>query len=270
MEKLFALPSSILDSEHVHSPQPGVKLFTITYSSQGYRVKALLAIPDGAGPYPALLYCRGGMKQIGRVKNERISQLASFGYVVMAPHYRGNEGGEGRDEFGGEDRHDVYSAYDVLRELPFVRNDRISLYGFSRGGMMALLAAVERKGFHAAVIWSGVVDLLLTYEERSDLRRMLKRVVGHPDKHLEAYRQRSTIHRAKEIECPILIIHGTEDQNVGVEHALRLARALQAHDKPYEIWLAAGASHLFDSRQIGEYTCRMFDWLEGAGRLLRK
>ncbi|MBO8165077.1 MAG: S9 family peptidase [Brevibacillus sp.] len=239
----------------------GVGLYTVTYWSEQWRVKALLAVPEGIGPYPALLYCRGGLGSVGRVRPERISRLASFGCVVMAPHYRGNEGGEGRDEFGGADRHDVFQAHQILRELPFVDPARISLYGFSRGGMMALLAAIERPGFQSVVFWNGVCDLLLTYEERIDLRRMLRRVVGHPRKNREAYLMRSPVHHVDRITCPVLIIHGVCDQHVGVEHACRLARALTRHYKPHELWLVNEAGHHFDREQIDLYTQRMFDWL---------
>lgn len=270
MEKVLVESSLLLACGKEESPVAGVELFTITYESQGLKVKALLALPVGEGPFPALLYCRGGMKQIGKVKKERIAQLASFGYAVLAPHYRGNEGGEGRDEFGGNDRHDVFAAYDLLKEMNVIQHDRISLYGFSRGAIMALLAAIECTGLHSVVIWSGVVDLERTFKERADMRKMLRRVVGHPEKNREAYLQRSPVHRVKEINCPVLIIHGTEDLNVGVEHAYHLARELELHSKPYELWLAEGASHLFDSEQIGEYTRAMFKWLEVPNRLLWK
>ncbi|GAA4713595.1 prolyl oligopeptidase family serine peptidase [Brevibacillus fulvus] len=247
------------------TPEPavmeGVSLFRVTYLSQGLRVKAALAVPDQAGPMPALLYCRGGLNNVGKVRPERISQLAAFGYIVFAPHYRGSEGGEGRDEFGGNDRQDVFSAYELLRTLPQVDPQRISLYGFSRGGMMALFAAMQCEGILAAVVWGGVSDLFLTYEERVDLRRMLRRIVGHPRKQEAAYRERSPVFTADRIRCPVLIIHGTEDQNVGVEHAYRLANALQLHDKPYELWLAEGATHLFLPELNEAYTRRMFEWL---------
>lgn len=252
------------------TPEPsvveGVALYTVTYLSQEYRVKAALAIPEGkSGPLPALLYCRGGIKGVGRVRPERISQLAAFGYVLLAPHYRGNEGGEGRDEFGGDDRHDVFAAYEVLCRLPFVQSDRISAYGFSRGGMMALFAAMECAGLRSVVVWGGVSDLFLTYDERVDLRRMLRRLVGHPKKQMDKYILRSPVYRAAEIACPVLIIHGTDDQNVGVRHACRLAEALAAHGKPHEMWLAEGASHLFTGAVLEEYTRRMFDWLGQTG-----
>ncbi|WP_019121312.1 alpha/beta hydrolase family protein [Brevibacillus massiliensis] len=257
----------IVEQEELEPVQPGVRLYTVTYESQGLRVKAAMAVPDGAGPFPALLYCRGGMKEIGKVRVERISQMAAFGYLVFAPHYRGNEGTEGRDEFGGAERHDVYAAFDLLKASPWVLADQISLYGFSRGGMMALLAAIECPGFHSAVIWAGVCDLFLTYQERVDLRRMLRRVVGHPVKNRQAYLERSPVYRAGEVSCPVLIIHGTEDENVSKTHAVKLAEALAAHNKPHELWLVEGAAHLFDSAQIQEYTVKMFDWLRRANSL---
>ncbi|RNB78034.1 alpha/beta hydrolase family protein [Brevibacillus panacihumi] len=259
--------------DRADSVVPGVALYTVTYSSQGLRVKAALAVPeqqlaeaDREGrQLPALLYCRGGIRGVGQVRPERISQMAAFGYVILAPHYRGNEGGEGRDEFGGADRHDVYAAYEVLRQLPCVDRERISAYGFSRGAMMALFAAMECRDLLSVVVWGGVSDLFLTYEERVDLRRMLRRIVGHPRKQAEAYRDRTPLYRVAEISCPVLIIHGTADENVGVEHARRLAHALQQHDKPYEIWLADKASHLFKGEELESYTRRMFAWLDAVG-----
>jgi dipeptidyl aminopeptidase/acylaminoacyl peptidase len=249
------------------SVEPGIHLCTVTYLSQGLRVKALLALPEQMnGPLPALLYCRGGIKGFGRVRPERISRLAAFGYVVLAPHYRGNEGGEGRDEFGGADRHDVFAAFHLLREMPYVDRERICVYGFSRGGIMALFAAMECHGLLAAVVWGGVSDLFVTYEERVDLRRMLRRVVGHPRKQRDQYIARSPVYRAAEITCPVLIIHGCKDQNVGVEHARRLAEALERAGKPHEMWLAEGASHLFTGALMEEYTRKMFAWLERQAR----
>lgn len=257
-----AWTETFLDVIPEPSVQAGVALYTVTYLSEGLRVKALLAIPESGEQLPALLYCRGGIRGVGRVRPERISQMASFGYLVLAPHYRGNEGGEGRDEFGGADRNDVFAAYELLRLLPIVKPDRISLYGFSRGGIMALFAAMECRDVHAAVVWGGVSDLLLTYEERVDLRRMLKRIVGHPKKNRGAYEERSPIYQIEKVGCPVLIIHGTEDQNVGVEHARRLADALKRHHKRYDLWLVEGASHLFQAEEIQLYTRRMFEWIE--------
>ncbi|TPG69798.1 S9 family peptidase [Brevibacillus laterosporus] len=249
---------------------PEVALFTVTYLSDNHPVKALLAIPDEkliphqkvVEPLPALLYCRGGYKKIGRVQPLRISQMAAFGYVVVAPHYRGNEGASGRDEFGGAEMEDVHQAYFLLANIPFVDTNRIHLYGFSRGGMMALRAAMLPNRYASVVVWSGVSDMHLTYSERQDMRSLLKKIMGSPDTAPHVYDSRSPVRQAEQITCPVLIIHGQVDENVGVEHATRLAKALVLHHKPHELWLVEDASHLFTPEQIGEYTKAMFRWLE--------
>ncbi|OAJ74794.1 peptidase [Brevibacillus sp. SKDU10] len=250
---------------------PEVALFTVTYLSDNHPVKALLAIPDEkliphqkvVEPLPALLYCRGGYKKIGRVQPLRISQMAAFGYVIVAPHYRGNEGAPGKDEFGGAELEDVHQAYGLLANMPFVDRSRIHLYGFSRGAMMALRASMIPNRFASVVVWSGVSDMHLTYAEREDLRPLLKKMMGDPDSAPEAYESRSPVREVEKITCPVLIIHGKIDQNVGVEHANRLAKALVLHHKPHELWLVEDASHLFTAEQIGTYTKAMFQWLEG-------
>ncbi|ATO48965.1 prolyl oligopeptidase family serine peptidase [Brevibacillus laterosporus] len=249
---------------------PEVALFTVTYLSDTHPVKALLAIPDQnllshhktESLLPALLYCRGGYKKVGRVQPLRISQMAAFGYVIVAPHYRGNEGASGKDEFGGAELEDVYQAYFLLASIPFVDTNRIHLYGFSRGGMMALRAAMLPNRYASVVVWSGVSDMRLTYAERQDLRPLLKKIMGDPDVAPQAYDSRSPVRQAEQITCPVLIIHGQVDENVGVEHATRLAKALDLHHKPHELWLVEDESHLFTSEQIGEYTKAMFRWLE--------
>src|SRR5690606_9642680 len=129
--------------------------------------------------YPALIYCRGGIGSVGRVRARWVDAFASRGYVCFAPCYRGNEGGEGRDEFGGVEREDVHAAVRLLQALPFIDRSRISLFGFSRGSINATQTAVAMPdAVHSLVLWGGVADLARTYEERVDLRRMLKRVIG--------------------------------------------------------------------------------------------
>lgn len=158
------------------SPNPNVELEEIVYWSEGLRVKGLLARPIGDGSYEALLYLRGGLQSVGMVRPARIAQFASNGFIVFAPYYRGNRGGEGRDEFGGDDRLDALHSIQLLKE--FANNDSVHLFGFSRGGLMALWMGILSKDIRSIVTWSGVADLADLYEERVDLRRTLKRLIG--------------------------------------------------------------------------------------------
>src|SRR5665647_1600420 len=96
---------TLLEREVLHSRRQGVLLYKLTYMSDGLKVKGYLAVPESTVPCPALIFCRGGIRKVGMPRKRRIMSMAERGYVVFAPFYRGNDGGEGRDEFGGEDRY---------------------------------------------------------------------------------------------------------------------------------------------------------------------
>ena len=149
------------------SPNPHVRLTEIVYWSEGLRVKGMLAEPKEPGNYSGILYLRGGIQSIGMVRPARIAQFAAQGFVVFAPYYRGNRGGEGRDEFAGADRWDAVHAVDVLKHYS---NENVHLLAFSRGGIMALWTAILRPDITSVVTWAGVTDTVLTYKERPDMR----------------------------------------------------------------------------------------------------
>ncbi|WP_375790246.1 alpha/beta hydrolase family protein [Paenibacillus agricola] len=252
---------TLLEREALNSRKPGVLLYMLTYASDGLKVKGYLAVPEAAVPCRALIFCRGGIRKVGMPRKRRIMSMAARGYVVFAPFYRGNMGGEGRDEFGGEDRYDICHAITLVQSLPEVKPGPVPLIGFSRGGFMALLAAKQCEGAGPVVFWGGVSDLFATYEERVDLRRMLKRVVGHPRKDEEAYKSRSPVYWIQEIHVPVLIVHGTEDTLVSVSHAWTLAEGLKQAGKPYKIELYEGLGHRFPRKSDEQALDSAFAWI---------
>lgn len=229
------LPASIRD----------VSVYHIMYRAGDIVVAGYLAQPKAHRKCPALVYCRGGIHRVGMVQLGWIEHMAACGFVVCAPSYRGNEGGEGQDEFGGADRQDVYGAMQLLSRLPQVDAKRIGAVGFSRGAVGAFLAAAETDQIGALVSWGGVVDLHLTYEEREDLRRMLKRVIGHPVKDAHAYMERSALYRVTEIKCPVLFVQGGCDELVSPRHPNYMARRLEELRKPYDFWYYPEYGHHF-------------------------
>ncbi len=240
------------------SPNPNVKLQEITYWSEGLRVKGLLASPNMKGKLDGIVYLRGGIQSVGMVRPARIAQLASHGFIVFAPYYRGVRGGEGRDEYGGNDRYDAINAVDVLKH--FGCNERIHLFAFSRGGVMALWTGILRDDITSIVTWGGVSDLKLTYEERVDMRRMMKRVLGGtPQKNPSAYEERTPISRIEEIKAPVLIIHGMLDQNVSFKHAELLENSLKCLNKHVETWYYPEFNHFFPgvvNRKVVDGACQ--------------
>ncbi|MBP1993367.1 alpha/beta hydrolase family protein [Paenibacillus eucommiae] len=260
----------ILDKTAVRCYAKDVSLYIVTYSSQGLQVKGFLAVPEGVGPFPAIIYCRGGIRRVGMVRKRRVLSIARRGYVVFAPFYRGNEGGEGREDFCGEDRFDLYHALTLVHALPETLAEPIPLIGFSRGAMMALLAAKDCTGVGPVVVWGGVSDLLHTYEERVDLRRMLKRVVGNPHKQVEAYTDRSPVYWARGIQSPVLIVHGKQDEQVSISQAEKLASALEAAGKEYAMELFEGAGHRFSKEDEVEAMNVIFAWIEKKREMIRQ
>jgi dipeptidyl aminopeptidase/acylaminoacyl peptidase len=253
----------ILSKVNYPSPNPAIQLWVVTYMSNGLKVKGLLAEPIAAGSYDGFLYLRGGIKNVGMVRVGRIIQFASEGFVVMAPFYRGNQGGEGNEDFAGDDRYDAISSIELLKQHPKVDPNRIHLFGFSRGGVMALLAGVISEDVCSIVTWGGVSDMFLTYIEREDLRRMMKRVIGGtPTKYPERYEWRTPLYELEKMHAPVLIIHGVKDKNVSIEHAYRLEKRLKELNKRVESWYFEEFTHYFPPKMNRETLHRLCLWMK--------
>ncbi|MCL6572283.1 MAG: prolyl oligopeptidase family serine peptidase [Bacillus sp. (in: Bacteria)] len=234
----------IIDINRFPSPNPTIQLTVVTYISKGLKVKGMLAEPKIAGSYDGFLYLRGGIKNVGKVRPARIAQFAAEGFVVFAPYYRGNQGGQGNEDFAGADREDAFAAFLLLKSLPRVQV--VHIFGFSRGGVMALLTGIQYPESASIVSWGGVSDMSLTYSERKDLRRMMKRVIGGtPEKYPERYHVRTPLNVLEKLTAPVLIIHGVMDDNVSVEHAHRLERRLKHLEKPVDCWYFEDFTHYF-------------------------
>lgn len=262
------------------SPNPTVVLFELIYWSEGQRVKGLLGVPisvydivmrlfKGAderivgerSKLRGLLYLRGGLQSIGMVRPARIAQFAAQQFVVFAPYYRGNRGGEGKDEFVGVDRMDAITGVDVLRQ--FCGEAPVHVYGFSRGGLMALWTVIEREDLCSLTTWAGVSDVTATYWERVDMRRGLKRIVGGtPNRVPELYDARTPLFVVDRVKVPVLIVHGTEDSHVKMSHAEKLLKALKENGQEAEAWISDGLRHHYPPNVNRETIARICNWMK--------
>lgn len=108
-------------------------------------ISGLLAKPEGAGPFPAvvILHTCGGVQQ--HVSNDWPAYLKGVGYVTLTVDTFGSRGlgpcgnalhpsGPGRKtEAYREITRDAYGAFDYLARQPYVKPDRIAVIGFSLG-----------------------------------------------------------------------------------------------------------------------------------------
>lgn len=232
-------------------------------------------LPEGSGlPHPIIpaspakklpgfIYCRGGIGKVGMVKLDWVAAFAQAGYAVFAPSYRGTEGGEGRDEFGGADQEDVHVAFRIICQIPFVDAARVSVMGFSRGAINAALTASAEPRTHRLILWGGVSDLQATYEERADIRRMLRRTTGGtPTNKPQSYRDRSPITFAEKFMCPVLIMHGTADVQVDFIHGLSLYNHLTQLRKSVTLYRYEKLGHHLPALDHDQAVRDMFRWVE--------
>lgn len=253
--------NKIIHKQKFPSPHPGIELSIVTLDANGLKVKGLLAQPKDDQYYDGFLYLRGGIKNVGMVRPGRIVQFASEGFIVFAPFYRGNRGGEGNEDFAGEDREDAFSGFELLASMERVK--KVHVFGFSRGGVMALLTAIQFPKAASIVTWGGVSDMTLTYEERKDLRRMMKRVIGGtPTKVPEEYEFRTPLFDLEKLTVPVLIIHGRKDQNVSVEHSYRLEKRLNELNKSVKAWYFDEYTHYFPPAVNRQIVSDLTTWMK--------
>ena len=224
----------------------GVDCHRIVYLSDGLRVVGYVLKPRRIGSkLPVLLFNRGGGLEYGNISKENLSYLsflASQGYVLIASQYRGNSGGEGREEFGGRDVDDVLNLIPLAKSLSFTDPDRIGMLGFSRGGMMTYLAIKEGAAIRAAAVVGGLSDLVQFFQGpgKNNMKQVIRRLVG-PD--VEALRERSAHYWPEKIDVPVLILHGNEDRVVDVNQARNLAEKLKEFGKPHRLVIFPKGDH---------------------------
>jgi dipeptidyl aminopeptidase/acylaminoacyl peptidase len=229
----------------------GFECQRLTYLSDGLRVTAYLWKPrDTAGrKLPLILFNRGGNRDFGELspwEEEGFYSYVSNGFVVLGSQYRGVDGGEGREEFGGADVHDVLNLLPLARSLGYVDLNNVFLLGESRGGMETYLALKDGIPAKAAAVVSGEADLVAGSRDRPEMIYAVYRqlIPGFSQNGPALLRERSAVDWPERINAPLLILHGTADWRTNPkDQALALAEKLQRLGKTYELVMYAGDSH---------------------------
>ena len=218
----------------------------IRYASGGLSVVGFIVRPRGPATvrYPVIVYNRGGFRDIGMIDAWNLVDFygfASQGFVVLASQYRGNDGGEGRDEVGGADVGDVMALPRLAASLPYADPSNLFLYGLSRGGMMSFLAL--KQGFPArAVAVVGAVFDVEAFRQRAP--GMVESALGADAAADTALlRDRSVTNWPERLAAPLLVIHGAGDREVPATEAMTFATRLADLGKPYELVVYAGDVH---------------------------
>ncbi|MDC0710052.1 alpha/beta fold hydrolase [Stigmatella sp. ncwal1] len=154
---------------------------------------------------------------------------------------------------------DQVAALRALAEkVPELDLARVGIEGWSFGGYMAALAVLKRPDvFKAAVSGAPVVDWL-DYDTH-----YTERYLGLPQEHPEAYEKSSLLTYAKDLSKPmrpLLLVHGTADDNVYFFHTLKLSDALFRAGKPHDLLPLSGLTHMVPDPLV---TQRQNEWVLG-------
>ncbi len=241
--ELFAEQYASLPAEKLAS----VATFRFT-ARDGASIPAYLTTPPGGdkGPMPLIVMPHGGPEVRDALQYDPWAQiLATRGYLVFQPNYRGS-GGYGRayaeagyGQWGGRMADDVTDGVKALIQSGKVDPNRICIFGASFGGYAALYAGATHPELYKCVVsWAGDTDLIAsmrfekrTYGADSSAYKYWLKSMGDPDKDAAVMRAASPATYAETYKPPVLLIHGDMDKTVDPEQSRIMNRALKRAGK---------------------------------------
>lgn len=241
----------------------GVTLGTTRWTSykarDGLEIPAFVTVPPGAAPkskLPLIVLPHGGPAARDSFDFDFIAQfLATRGYVVLQPQFRGSAGfgpafqEAGKGEWGGKMQTDLLDGIAALTATGEIDSGRVCIVGASFGGYAALAGAtLHPDAYKCAASIAGISDLgqLVTEEARLFGRSIagfdeLREELGVADRgKLEAT---SPARHAAAAKAPILLIHGDQDTVVLPAQSMRMANELKAVGKPYDLVILQNENH---------------------------
>lgn len=246
----------VLPTESAMVPlPPNVEIGSVTIEGRKHETAIVRPRDFAAGrEYPVILYVYGGPSEgIVQATSDhkawhKLQWYADHGFIVVLAENRGlrNRGRAWErsiaGDFGSLPMSDQVACLKALGAKSSEMDlTRVGIMGWSFGGFMASLAATTRGDvFHAAVAGAPVTDWA-DYDTH-----YTERFIGTPQSNPAGYAS-GPLQRASGLTIPLLLIHGTADDNVYFEHSLKLADALWRAGKEFELVPLAGFTHMAPS-----------------------
>ncbi|MBI4409700.1 MAG: alpha/beta hydrolase [Gemmatimonadetes bacterium] len=188
-------------------------------TADGVRLAALW-LPNPGAAF-TILYSHGNAEDLGWSR-PALEELRELGFAVFAYDYRGYGLSEGRPSERGAYL-DIEAAYQHVTRALGVPAERIIVHGLSLGGGPSVLLAATRP----------VAGLILESTFTTAFR-VVTRVPLFP---IDRFRN---LQRLRRVHCPVLVIHGTDDEVIPFSHGPRLFAA--APEPRRRLWVE-GATH---------------------------
>jgi dipeptidyl aminopeptidase/acylaminoacyl peptidase len=253
------------------TPEGVSKVEPIKYkAADGLEITGYLTLPNGKDPkdLPLVVLPHGGPKVRDTPDFDWWSQaLASRGYAVLRPNFRGSDGfgwkfvQAGFGQWGKAMQTDLSDGVRYLAKRGTIDPKRVCIVGASYGGYAALAGATLDRGvYRCSASIAGLADLrrfvvdknrLYDGAANSTARFWLEFMgaEGLKDPDLAAI---SPAKLADKVDIPLLLIHGKDDTVVPYVQSTLMADAMKKAGKPVELvtlpsedhWLSRGATRL--------------------------
>lgn len=227
---------------------PQKEFFTV--QSEGYTLNGSILKPinfNASKRYPVIMsqYSGPGSQEVlNRWRIDWDYYYVSQGYIVVSVDGRGT-GGRGAAfknavyrNLGHYETIDQIAAAHYVSTLPYVDSKRIGIYGWSYGGYEALMAVTHKENPYSAAVAIAPVTNWRYYDSIYSERFMLT-----PRENESGYEDSAPINYVENLECPLLIMHGTADDNVHLSNVMEYVSQLQAHGKFCDMFLFPNMNH---------------------------
>jgi dipeptidyl aminopeptidase/acylaminoacyl peptidase len=228
-------------------PQRMARQQAVNYKARdGLNIPALLTLPAGAkaAGLPLVVLVHGGPWVRGSTWGWHAESqfLASRGYAVLEPSFRGSTGlgathyKAGFKQWGLAMQDDLADGVRWAVEKGYADPKRVCIAGASYGGYATLMGLVNDPDlYRCGVNWVGVTDINLMYgsaHHRSDMSDEWKRygmpeMIGDQIKDATQLKATSPIEQAARITRPLLLAYGGADQRVPIDHGTRFLAAVR-------------------------------------------
>ncbi len=229
--------------------EPSLRTFE---SFDGLKVPYFLYHKGETKGKPAVVYVHGGPEsQIRPTYNPVIQYLVEKDFAVIAPNVRGSKG-YGRSYIKLDD---AEKRMDAVKDLTWLTKDlhsslgidqgNIGVIGRSYGGFMVLASLTHYPDvWKAGVNIVGISHFTSFLQNTGPWRRHLRECeYGSLAENKAFFDEISPLHRAKDIEAPLLVFHGRNDTRVPVSEAEQLVEGMKKRGQSVEFTVFEDEGH---------------------------
>lgn len=244
-------------------------------SFDGTPISAVLTLPFNLkrdGSNPAIVMPHGGPTgQSQDYFSKYTTALASRGYIVIQPNFRGSTGYglpfqlANQKDLGNGDLKDVMAAVDFLKDTGYVDAKKIGITGASYGGYMTLMAIGKHPNtFAAAAQLFGIINWYTMWENGdAGLREYQRALLGDPVKDKALYDAASPMTYAKNVKTPLLTLQGENDARVPKNQAEEVVERIKANGTITEVVYYPAEGHGFRKKEnAADALARVVGWFE--------